>query len=409
MRCFGVWATVGSTGAWPQVVNLWELDGWKGLAANFEHELVGGGAQDPSLAEWWAAAAELRRGGFDRIVVPEPWSPTIDELTERGREGRGVRARARAAPGRAVRARSSTRSPRPAGPRSRRSGCGASARSASRWSTDTEAIVIWAIPDLATWAAFERAWDGGALAPWRRRLDRARRRRAPHVDGRRAAEPDAHRPPTRGRATGARSPRSARDGASLGSRCSTASPTTSSCTSTASRRRAPSCARAADRPRRRSCATPASNGSAIGVLAPNAPGAIAAWFAVWSVGGAFVPLNPRVPAAERERLIASTGVAAVIEPPAVHVAAGGAARRAIDRRGDHPVHVGHDRPAEGGAAAPRHGARAARRRDRLAARRRPAAGERRARRCPTSCRCRSRCGPASTRCCSRSGSARRSC
>ena len=41
MNCFGVWATVGSTGAWPQVVNLWELNGWKGLAANFEHELVG--------------------------------------------------------------------------------------------------------------------------------------------------------------------------------------------------------------------------------------------------------------------------------------------------------------------------------------------------------------------------------
>ena len=37
-------------------------------------------------------------------------------------------------------------------------------------STDSEAIVIWAIPDLATWAAFERAWDRGALAQWRHRL-----------------------------------------------------------------------------------------------------------------------------------------------------------------------------------------------------------------------------------------------
>jgi acyl-CoA synthetase (AMP-forming)/AMP-acid ligase II len=63
----------------------------------------------------------------------------------------------------------------------------------------------------------------------------------------------------------------------------------------------------------------------IGVLAGNDPGAIAAWFAVWSVGGAFVPLNPRVPVAERERLIASTGVAAVIEPPAVYVVEGATA------------------------------------------------------------------------------------
>ena len=36
--------------------------------------------------------------------------------------------------------------------------------------TDSEAIVIWAIPDLETWATFERAWDRGALAQWRHRL-----------------------------------------------------------------------------------------------------------------------------------------------------------------------------------------------------------------------------------------------
>ena len=30
--------------------------------------------------------------------------------------------------------------------------------------------MIWAIPDLATWATFERAWDGAALAQWRHRL-----------------------------------------------------------------------------------------------------------------------------------------------------------------------------------------------------------------------------------------------
>ena len=85
--CFGVWATVGSTGSWPEDVNLWELDGWRGLVANFEHEFSGGGTQDPSLAEWWAAAADLRRGGKDRIVVPAPFSPTIDELTASGLRG----------------------------------------------------------------------------------------------------------------------------------------------------------------------------------------------------------------------------------------------------------------------------------------------------------------------------------
>ena len=85
--CFGVWATVGSTGRWPEVVNMWELDGWDGLVDNFSHELVGAGAQDPSLAEWWAVAASLRRGGVDRIVVPEPWTRPIATLIADGVRG----------------------------------------------------------------------------------------------------------------------------------------------------------------------------------------------------------------------------------------------------------------------------------------------------------------------------------
>ncbi|HTD49659.1 MAG TPA: AMP-binding protein [Acidimicrobiia bacterium] len=63
-------------------------------------------------------------------------------------------------------------------------------------------------------------------------------------------------------------------------------------------------------------------GHVIGVLAANRPDVIAAWFAVWSVGGAFVPLNPRVPPAERDVLVASTGVAAVIDPPQVRPVSG---------------------------------------------------------------------------------------
>lgn len=67
-------------------------------------------------------------------------------------------------------------------------------------------------------------------------------------------------------------------------------------------------------------------GHVIGVLSANQPDAIAAWFAVWRVGAAFVPLNPRVPAAERDALIASTGVAAVIEAPDLRLVPGAAAR-----------------------------------------------------------------------------------
>ncbi len=86
--CYGVWGTVGSTGRWPEVVNMWELDGWDGLAANFDHELSHAGLQDPSLAEWWGVAASLRSGGVDRIVVPAPWAPPIAELLASGAGGR---------------------------------------------------------------------------------------------------------------------------------------------------------------------------------------------------------------------------------------------------------------------------------------------------------------------------------
>ena len=58
-----------------------------GLAASFEAEAVGSGAQDPALAKWWAKAAELRRGGFDRIVRPAPWTRTIEELCADGVRG----------------------------------------------------------------------------------------------------------------------------------------------------------------------------------------------------------------------------------------------------------------------------------------------------------------------------------
>ena len=85
--CFGVWGTVGSTGRWPEVVNLWELDGWDGLVGNFSHELSHDSLQDPSLAQWWGVAADLRRGGVDRIVVPEPWTEPIEALTARGVRG----------------------------------------------------------------------------------------------------------------------------------------------------------------------------------------------------------------------------------------------------------------------------------------------------------------------------------
>jgi hypothetical protein len=169
-RCFGVWGTVGSTGAWPQVVNLWELEGWDGLVANFEHEFSHTTLQDPSLAEWWAQAAQFRRGGVDRILAPAPWTRPIDDLVAAGVHGEVyahelVSLRPGAAPdyldalhdqGRAA-----------------VEGHGAALVGAFSVAmvNDSECVAIWAFPGWSAWSRFERAQHAEGLRPWRATLD----------------------------------------------------------------------------------------------------------------------------------------------------------------------------------------------------------------------------------------------
>jgi hypothetical protein len=164
--CYGVWATIGSTGRWPEVVNMWELDDWEGLAGNFAHETGGGRDQDPSLAQWWAIAADLRRGGVDRIVVPTEWSRPIEQLCADGVRGEvyahelfrvppGASGELLAAVGEQGRAAV------------QQLGLEAVGAFEVAMADRSEAIVIWAIPDWARWVAYERAWaDGGELRPW---------------------------------------------------------------------------------------------------------------------------------------------------------------------------------------------------------------------------------------------------
>ncbi|UDY37448.1 hypothetical protein [Dermatobacter hominis] len=164
--CLGVWSTIGSTGAWPQVVNMWELRGWDGLAANLAHETAGGRDQDPSLAAWWSVAASLRRGGFDRIVVPTPWTRPVEQLCADGVRG-AVYAHElfTVAPGASgdLLAALGERG-RPAVEALGSTAVGAyEVAMADR----SEAIAIWAIPDWPSWVAYERAWEpGGALEAW---------------------------------------------------------------------------------------------------------------------------------------------------------------------------------------------------------------------------------------------------
>ena len=85
--CFGVWGVVGTTDHWPRVVNMWEEDGFDGLAVALGHELGRPTLQDPKLEVWWNEAANFRSGGYDRVLIPAPWTRTIEELCADGVSG----------------------------------------------------------------------------------------------------------------------------------------------------------------------------------------------------------------------------------------------------------------------------------------------------------------------------------
>jgi len=167
-RCYGVWALLGSTGAWPQVVNMWEEAGWDGLARSFGGEAVGTGAQDPKLERWWARAAEFRRGGFDRIVVPTPWTRTIEQLCADGVRGATyAHELVQVRPGTAGELLDRAHEQ------------GRVALGAHGWELiggfrtamvdDDEVLLLWAIPTWEQWAAGEAAHDTDHdVAAWRR-------------------------------------------------------------------------------------------------------------------------------------------------------------------------------------------------------------------------------------------------
>ena len=117
----------------------------------------------------WATAASLRRGGVDRIVVPEPWTRPVTRLIEDGVRGELYAHELVTVPVGTIGdyLDALDREGRPAV-----EALGLEAIGAYRVAmvNDSEAIVLWAIPDWATWTRFEQAWSSpsGALDAWRK-------------------------------------------------------------------------------------------------------------------------------------------------------------------------------------------------------------------------------------------------
>ena len=168
-RCYGVWGTVGTTRRWPEVVNLWEEDGFPGLSSSFRHEFNHPTLQDPSLADWWARAQHFRRSGVDRVLVPAPWTRTIDQLCADGVRGETYAHEVVAVrPGTAWDYLELVR--QEAVPVLERFGWSLIGAWVTAMRNDSEALLLWAIPTWEQWGELEAAQRSDrAVAEWRQR------------------------------------------------------------------------------------------------------------------------------------------------------------------------------------------------------------------------------------------------
>ena len=91
--CYGVWGTVGTTRRWPEVVNLWEEDGFDGHghARSATSSTTRRSRTRPSPLV--GQAAQFRRSGDDRVIIPAPWTRTIEQLCADGVRGESLRPR----------------------------------------------------------------------------------------------------------------------------------------------------------------------------------------------------------------------------------------------------------------------------------------------------------------------------
>lgn len=78
----GTWYTMGITGRWPQVVNIWDIPGgWDGWCSKVDRLGLKRMTNAP-LEGWWEVAYRYRTGGFDRLLAGAPGCPTMASLAD---------------------------------------------------------------------------------------------------------------------------------------------------------------------------------------------------------------------------------------------------------------------------------------------------------------------------------------
>jgi hypothetical protein len=109
----------------------------------------------------------MRSGGYDRLLLPADYSPSIDETIARGIVGWRVFRHEiiRTVPGQAR--RYLDRLEKEWAPQARDLGLEVVGAYRTALRDDSEVVMIWAVRDWATWAQAEDALDAGAGRNWR--------------------------------------------------------------------------------------------------------------------------------------------------------------------------------------------------------------------------------------------------
>jgi hypothetical protein len=85
---FGLFRSTEVSGRWPSVLNVWEMADWPELVRNLRLQFTD--VRDAYMEDWWNRSLVLRRGGFDRVLLPTQQSPKLEDLLSAGTQAQVV-------------------------------------------------------------------------------------------------------------------------------------------------------------------------------------------------------------------------------------------------------------------------------------------------------------------------------
>ncbi len=166
--CYGVWGTVGTTRRWPEVVNMWEEDGWDGHGQLVPPRVQPPDAPGPGARGVVGAGRAVPPQRHRPAAGPGAWTRTIEELCADGVRGECyAHELVTLEPDTAwhyvddlVREQQA--------PRYEQFGWELAGAFVTAMKDDSEAIVLWAIPTWEQWAELEKATRSHpTLRAWR--------------------------------------------------------------------------------------------------------------------------------------------------------------------------------------------------------------------------------------------------